>query len=209
MIHATCIERVRCNNYNKNSEITGYRIQDNHTNKVMYITPGMLKQAIRENFIIVTNLKLTSDNKLILTEEMDTYVINRGFIRKIDSKKKLAFKTMQRQELENTLLKAKLLGFKVTQLDKDVYAVNHRDLTLMIVSHKIFEITNGKELFSKTSFNVIDLRNVITHRCTNATKMFEQCMAEEINLDNMDTSNIYSMQEMFISCQNLKKINSK
>lgn len=60
MIEVTCIEKFR----DKNGKIIKYRLQD--TDGIFRdIEPEMVKEFIKTKTIHVSNLKLTSDNRII------------------------------------------------------------------------------------------------------------------------------------------------
>ena len=63
MIICTCIDRFR----NKQNQIIGYRIQDTEGN-IRDVTPYQLKNVMIAGKLDVTNLKLTSDNKLVVKQ---------------------------------------------------------------------------------------------------------------------------------------------
>ncbi|MBP5432594.1 BspA family leucine-rich repeat surface protein [Ruminococcus sp.] len=52
----------------------------------------------------------------------------------------------------------------------------------------------------------IDLSNVDTSKVTNMEGMFNGCYAESINLSGIDTSNVTNMSHMFIDCNHLKSL---
>jgi len=59
MFQATCIQKFK-----KNNKIYGYRLQDSQGN-IKDVLSDQLKQAIKSGQITITNLVLTSDNRLI------------------------------------------------------------------------------------------------------------------------------------------------
>lgn len=63
MINATCLEKIR----GKHNEILEYKIVTR--NKVYFIKPYVLKGLIKNKQIVVDNLTLTSDNRLIDTQK--------------------------------------------------------------------------------------------------------------------------------------------
>ena len=60
MLQAACIQKFR----DKNNQIYGYRIQDS-TGATRDVKPEALKNAIKNKQIYITNLTLTSDNRLV------------------------------------------------------------------------------------------------------------------------------------------------
>lgn len=59
MIICTCIHKFRDNS----GKITGYRLQD--STSIKDVTPDVLKRAVASGLVQVTNLTLTSDNRLV------------------------------------------------------------------------------------------------------------------------------------------------
>ena len=62
MVQAICVQKFR----DKNNQIYGYRLKDS-TGTVRDVKPEALKNAIRNKQIYITNLTLTSDNRLVDT----------------------------------------------------------------------------------------------------------------------------------------------
>lgn len=70
MQYAKCIDRLRLGNGN-NNRITHYKLRVDLGHDIV-LKSSDVKYLIRENYMQVTNLKLTSDNRLILKEEKVT-----------------------------------------------------------------------------------------------------------------------------------------
>ena len=100
MVKAKCIQKFR----DKHNKIYKYRLQDQQGN-TKDVTPDQLKQAIKNNQITITNLTLTSDNRLINTTPTQQ-----------------TSKTSEEQKIKNILAKAKLLG-SLTEIPT---ACNHK-----------------------------------------------------------------------------------
>ena len=64
MLVVTCIERFK----DKNGVVIGYRLQDEQGN-IKDVYPEQLKNVIKQNKISVSNLTLTSDNRLVIASE--------------------------------------------------------------------------------------------------------------------------------------------
>ena len=88
----TCIKRVRTSS----NKIIKYKLQDN-TGKIIEVYPKELKQAIKENKIIVVNLTLTSDNKLLYKGHLSSRIDN------------------TQDKLRKLLLKSKMLGLPIIE----------------------------------------------------------------------------------------------
>lgn len=87
VVKCKCIEKFR----NKQGRIHAYRLQDNE-GTIKDMVPEMLKIAIKENQITVTNLKLTSDNRLIDTKEQTVKQVKQEKALTFAEKKELALK---------------------------------------------------------------------------------------------------------------------
>jgi len=96
MLTATCIQKFK-----KNNRIYGYRLQDSQGNtKDVY--SDQLKTAIRNNQIAITNLTLTSDNRLVGTTE------------------KQPQKTSWEQNVRNAMIKARAMGISFQDANYDL-----------------------------------------------------------------------------------------
>lgn len=126
MIHAKCIQKIR----NKNNKIIGYTLIDN-VGKVQELDADRLKDWIVNGRILVTNLTLTSDGRLIDKSEkqpaqikqkavgiinQQTVTLTRSIIEKIDRPKDLTFKS--NQNLKTVKEKALSKGFKVYDISR-------------------------------------------------------------------------------------------
>ena len=206
MVKAECIKKFR-----EKNRICGYRLRDTN-GKITDIKPESLKNAIRNGQIIVSNLKLTSDNRLIDTFNQQ----NQG---------------VSQQNASLAINKAKLLGaiyhfkswtdfFKVklpTNTFKEIpTACGHKcyivesvngDYTLYIPDDVValnYQGTIGADQEYKRNifFNhaIRDIKNTIKvvggHGLKNAEFMFYGCHAE-LDLSSFDTSNVTNMSGMF------------
>ena len=77
MLKAKCIQKFR----DKNNIIKGYRLQDERGN-TMDVNPYQLKIAIKQGKIDITNLILTSDNRLI--DKMESMFDNCSSLKPLD-----------------------------------------------------------------------------------------------------------------------------
>lgn len=73
----TCINKC----YDKNKVILGYQLQNKETGEVIEVDPKVLKQNIYNKKVVVDNLKLTSDYRLIDNKDTKSIDIeNNGVI---------------------------------------------------------------------------------------------------------------------------------
>ena len=218
MIQAKCIQKFR----NKQNQIVGYRLQDLQGN-LKDVTPQQLKQAIQNNQINITNLTLTSDNRLInttkqpkqtsqnqpknktSTPKIQYSLLTREIVEQINKPKALKFQSNQNLEAINS--KATLLGYKVTKLSNDFLSIES-NTEIILVSNKQIQLGNTHYgngspigLFQDTDFTSIDFHNTDTSNVTNMERMFFRCKAQTIDLSSFDTSNVTNMEHMFWNCR--------
>ena len=76
MIVIRCLEKIR----DKNNAIIAYILQDIRTQERVKVTPEQLKNVMLKKQCIVTNLKLTSDMRLIECAEEKTTALNNNAV---------------------------------------------------------------------------------------------------------------------------------
>lgn len=204
-----CVDKLK-DKYNK---IYSYVLVDNN-NGVVSFSPYELKTLMKNNIVTVSNLKLTSDNKIISsniksirnTIQKNYVLITRNIIELIDKPKALSFKTVK--NIEGIIDKAELLGtYNTTWLREHILLLENSE-SLIIASDVTIELDGTIEnpggysgLFSGTSFTSINLNNVNTSNINNMALMFFKCHAERISFGTIDTSNVTNMFCMFYMCR--------
>lgn len=206
MIQVTCTQKIR----NKYNQIIGYTIIDSLGN-TMDVKAEALKQAIKTNKMVVDNLVLTSDNKLI-------------------NKTKLKEQTQKRTDtdIESLVNKAIALGPKayVSGCGHNYYILENKDTVVVIIPNNVKRIIDkhngvpiysnirceslkvvggaglkdGYRLFHRCEAKEIDLSKFDTSKIDNMSQMFYQCRAEKINFEGFNTSKVETMVAMFADC---------
>ena len=213
MIHAKCIQKIR----NKHNKIIGYTLIDN-VGKVQEIDADRLKDWIVNGRILVLNLTLTSDGRLIDKSEkqpaqikqkaigiinQQTVTLTRSIIEKIDKPKDLTFKS--NQNLKSVKEKALSKGFKVYDISDDIICLENSN-SICLVSNKLIQLDNSYKadngedtisLFMRTRFSSIDFHNTDTSNVTDMSFMFFCCKAGKLDVSSFDTSNVKNMSFMF------------
>lgn len=184
MITCKCIEKFR----DKNNTIYGYRLVDLNGN-TQDVKSENLKQAIKNQQIHVTNLLLTSDNRLVN--------------RKPEDKQGKQNKNDLKDLVQHTLNKAKVMGLHIENINTE-----EGTYQLITVSPESYIITlpyniksspfNWNELNEKIKGNI----KIIGGQGLKSTEiMFADCAVQSLDISNLDTSNVLSMMSMFNSCK--------
>lgn len=185
MTQVTCTQKMR----NKYNQIIGYTIIDSLGN-TMDVKAEALKQAIKTNKIVVDNLVLTSDNKLI-------------------NKTKLNEQTQKRTDIESLVNKAMTLGPKayISGCGHSYYILENKDTVVIIIPNNVKRII-GKhnEVPIYSNIRCESLKVVGGAGLNDGYRLFHKCEAKEIDLSKFDTSNIDDMSQMFYKCR-AEKIN--
>jgi hypothetical protein len=133
MILATCIGVLR----DENRHIIGYRLADRH-NHVVVIKPIILKDKIANKEIDVSNLTLTSDNRLVVStkDNTDNYI---SFLKDLKSVHRQAITNIGSGELtfhktENTY--GNLVLAKIDNLYTDIFGNNHGLSTTLVTDNE-------------------------------------------------------------------------
>ena len=196
MLQATCIQKFR----DKHNQIYGYRLQDS-TGAVKDVKPESLKNAIRNKQISITNLTLTSDNRLIEASQPN----------KKQHKSHNQPSVNQKSDANKVLEKMKLLGIKPIEIK--TYCGNYCYLVskskidhIIIIPDNVTQINNcGREDFMEFTSAIKRLRGHIKviggNRNTSTAGMFERCKAQSLDLSSFNTSNVTDMYSMFWRCE--------
>ena len=212
MRQVKCIEKIR----DKNKNIIKYRLIDKNKN-ITSVKSNELKESIRSGQIEVTNLTLTSDNRLV------------------DKKSK------QNNKTESLINRLRTLGYSIKKFNTDCghecYIASSPDNTKHIFiipddveylyeTHSYFgfitkkklykcmisikgelRVVGGKGListyhiFDNCSAQYLDLNSFNTSNVTVMSYMFNSCKAKSIDLRSLDTSNVITMDSMFSGCK--------
>lgn len=211
----TCVDRLR----NKNNKITKYILETVHGNRIS-VTPDALKRGIKIDQLVVTNITLTSDDRILLIEK-DKYIIDD--ILRIDN------------EIHKLLNKSKILGLDIdiinTWCGNKIYVVSKSKTEHLILipsdvkiivepessswkDHDLWtlpgtvRVIGGKglidisQLFRYFSVDILDLTNfsIDNVRCMEST--FFGCRAHTIlGLEKLNTSNIRVLHNTFYDCE--------
>lgn len=193
---------------NRAGKIVSYQLIDDK-GQIGSLNAGSLKKAIKIGNIVVDNLKLTSDGRLI-----DTYRNN---------------SKSSSNELQNLVERAKLLGWEVKRLKVSggqVILIQNRHEHILYIPDDVEELnsvrgeefvsqidklegkikvlggrglnsTNG--IFEYTKFSEFDLSKLEAHGIYDMSSMFKCSKAESINLRGLDTSRVVNAKQMFSS----------
>lgn len=202
MVEAKCINKFMGND---NKSIVEYRLMDAN-GVTIDIEPKQLKRAIKQQQINVINLKLTSDNKLRSTDNLDNVVyINRELITTIGNlKKALYFKS--NVNMNNIKSKALALGKSITQLSENIYLIDNEASIGILSDKQICLCRDAHNMFSHTAYTSIDLSEIDTSNSINMEAMFDSCKSTSINVSKFDTSRVTNMKSMFSNTKNLKEL---
>ena len=208
MLKVVCVEKIR----DKHNHITHYRIRKEDGDAEIVATSEQLKDAMLKGNIIVHNLKLTQDNKLI-------------------SCKYTAPKPEKPEDIQGFINKAKVLGFSNIR-EFPTYCRNKIYLMSKVDNHILYIPDNVKyrTMFSDSSDNcatelrklsgtlkviggkglkeanyllacccadIIDLTKFCPKHLISTERMFMKCRCKTIIFGNLDTSCVINMCSMF------------
>ena len=164
-------------------KITTYILMDNEHNNLT-IHADELKQAMRSNKITVTNLTLTSDNRLIMNLDSIYAELTRGAVNKLidiankDHKVGLSFKTVP--NLESILSRARISGINTGKLPNDLYYVVDNSNIIVFSDLHIRLPRNSNNLFKRSCFKNIDFSGIDMSPVVEARYMFSGCVLESL-----------------------------
>lgn len=134
----------------------------------------------------------------------DKYIITKDFIQKnfsrdnINKLSNLGFKTLSEKELNKFILKAKLIGYKITNIEDGETYIVYSDANIIVVSKNKFKILDGENMFLYKAFKSIDLSQVDLSEVFNLTCMFSCCNIKNIRIADINiTSKACKMVNMF------------
>lgn len=126
----------------------------------------------------------------------ETYLIKNHIVN-INSTNHLKIKSNVK-DLKTYIDKIRILGGKVIQLDKNIIAVELRDITTIVSEKQIYLGKFTDNIFDEALFKSIDLSEVNTSKSEDMFGLFMGARAKEIKgLDLIDTSRVMFMHCMF------------
>lgn len=184
----TCVVRHR----NSSKAVVGYTLKDGNGN-VRRVTASELKRAISTEKIHVTNLKLTSDNRIILTntveersnntvptpdkkdatvEAVQAYFTTKcaKYICKVSVDHKITFNEYT-GNLVNLVRKARLLGNEAYTFDGNLAIISNSD-EIRVYGHNILMQSDCANMFNGLRAQTLDFRNTNWHNTMTITRMF-------------------------------------
>lgn len=197
---ATCIEKIR-----KRGVIIEY-ILNTEEYGLVKANPIYLKEIIRNKKIVVDNLRLTSDNRLVdaqLDSKKD--YITRDIIQKVNRMQygaTLGFKN--NVDIDSVITKSSMVGAKAEKITDSLCAILN-NYNMIIASSKQLSLPEDcSNLFSGSAFSKIDFSNIEAKDMVNMNNMFYNTAICELKLDNFDTSKVTSMEGTFKACSTNK-----
>lgn len=226
MTTAKCIQKIRGNN----NKIIGYKLQDEKGNEKVF-EPKFIKEQIQAGCLEITNLALTSDNRLIAkTPEVsitDTQPTSQNALSKEQA---------DTDSIQNYVMKAMALGREVKEIPtscghtcylisqapekyvlcipNDVTALNHpkslagepftkeiRDIEGHIKVVGGTHLKDTHSMFEECKVRSLDLSSFDTRYVEDMKAMFCECKAQSINFSNFNTSSVKNMCGMFHMCE--------
>lgn len=186
----TCIDRYM----DKTTKMYTYELKDDKTGKTKNVKSDMLKHAILSRKIEVSNLKLTSDNRLIFSnkekKEINPEIFKLEQLEKFEAKQKLT---------------GKIFDFSINRISGEIYITKYYDDTQrkeiripVFVDGFIDTYETNDGAFS----NCIYIERVIAGKNIKGslTNLFYRFKGNKLDLTDFDTTNITSMCNMFLDC---------
>lgn len=186
MRYLICIDKERWNN-----QIQGYQLADVATGVVFRMNSDTLKREIHNKRVVVTNLALTKNNRLI----------NRIQNTESNVKKFPKNRTKEIEGVKQIIAKAKLLG-RVKTIDtlfnepKCYLAHVSNTEHILYIPDKVTRC-HPRELLRhiEGKLQVVGGSDLIE-----TTEMFRECTAEQYDFTYFDTRNVKDMSRMFHTC---------
>ena len=203
MMKMKCIAKAR----DRNNQIVGYKLQDKQ-GSITIVKPEVLKSAIRAKKIEITNLTLTSDNRLIDTT-LKTHPLPKP---QTAPKTKQISKISEEQKIKLMIEKAKVLGCKMQITEIPTYCDHKCILISKDVDNHILYIPDDVVQLNSTNLNNLTFTQHIQyiqghikliggHNLKYIKYMFLECQVQSLDLSSFDTSNVIFMDYMFEECQ--------
>ena len=196
VIQVKCIQKIR----DKNDKIVGYLLRDAN-GKEQQLGADFLKAYIKNGDIVVTNLTLTSNGKLVSKKTDEENNSKQQPVKISTYCNHVCYITGNSRE--HTLI----IPDNVTQLnglcDEDIdYFTQHIKRL-----HGKLKVVGGNKLkqavgmFKDCKFNHIDITEFNTSNVTNMSHMFDGCKATVIDFGAFSTSKVTDMSYMFNDCK--------
>ena len=213
MVQATCIRKLR----DRRNQVYGYRLRDS-TGAVRDISYDAIRNAIRDEKIHITNLELTSDNRLVdvynsispkpikptQQKSDDTILLNKikllGAGKRIETACGNPCYLISRNDTEHIIY----IPDNVTQLNNVCDSVFYDTVSKLEGNIKVMGgngLIDACKMFMMSRAQSIDLSSFNTSNITSMYAMFSSCKAESLDLSSFDTSNVIDMIEMFRDCR--------
>ena len=211
MTKCKCIAKFR----NKHGRVWGYALICEDGRQIS-ISSDQLKQDIHNKQIEVINLKLTSDGRLVDIFKGNN--IDKEYEYRLD------------KPIRDMITKARMLGIPIYEscpaFGQKIYTVYKDELNMLVLipsyvkrinsgdikydTHEFkgnikliggsgLESTDG--LFYGSTANSIDLSELDTTNVTSMQEMFKNCRAKQINFINFKTNNVINVNNMFNNCK--------
>lgn len=210
----TCTEKIR----DKHNKIIAYKIQ-NVQGRILEINTDRLKYLINTNQITLTNLKLTSNNKLISTVTDEEQALDTKIKVMVDKAKLLGIYESIQTACENTChIIHKTPEDHILLIPSNVTDLNNTNgilaitASLMILqgSLKVIGGLNIKHtymLFGYCSLNNLDLSEMKSPKVKNIKNMFLRADIPVIDLSSTHITKVNNIGQLFFACKT-KHINT-
>ena len=210
----TCIEK-----YKDNGVISRYKLQDGLGNEII-VTSNQLKQAIINKKVQVSNLTLTSNNKLIditKNKNHNRYTYEQR-IKGILAKARILnnYKEIPTADNGHCCYLVHTSNENIVYIPDDVVKLNNNFVNTKFTDALHFikgnitvyggnNLEDASSMFSLCRANILDLRLLNTSKVKDMSRMFEDCEASFIDLSYFDTREVTLMYNMFHGCK-VKKL---
>ena len=203
-----CILRVK----DKNGGIVGYRLEDSKGNEV-YVESKLLKNSIKSKRVIVSNLMLTSDDRLIVVKDrwdQDSTKIKYIFrrMKSLGCKIDIGHDAVNRSEYYiGHINNGKHIVYIPDDVESIVYSgINQlnsliSDLNGTVIIHGGRGLTDTSRMFNGCKASEIDIRKLDTSNVTNMSSMFEDINVSKLDISGLVTDNVKDMSNMFAICK--------
>lgn len=194
-----CINKNR----DKYNNILSYELKNTNGSRLT-ISSAELKNKMKKLEILVDNLRLTSDNRLIDKDINTNYeIIDDVLVKQIFAFSQLPYMCklsfVSNSNIEQFLNKCNLMGIDVyyRYLNSHVCTVQINNDIKVLTDLEYFKIIDGNKLFTGITYDSIVLDGIDTKSLKNANMMFSRSKINKLDLSGINLENLEIANHMF------------
>lgn len=194
----------------KTDDTTCYKLQSPYSNSSgVIMSKSEIKQKLRDGTIEITNMKLTSDGRLIeikkrtyknvlyLTAQLIKF-IRIGLYNGDNDRDVVFIVDRQAKEIKS---KSTLLNIDLNIINEHLFYFRTENKIHICTDCEKFAIINGYGTFEDISCRSINFRNVDTSYLSATNNLFKFAIIKYIDIKNLNMTKIQDASFMFASCR--------